>query len=94
MKFSIEIQYKDYRYGRFGGINHEDKAQTDRNGNKIGHGGDVYYMCLRTNYGNSFASVFSGRWMPGPKPSTLRNRNPGTVPEIAQCILVSPRGFA
>ncbi len=44
-------EYQDYFYGRFDGINHEDEAQTDRNGNKIGHGGDVYYMCPGTNYG-------------------------------------------
>ena len=43
-------EYQDYLYGRFDGINHEDEAQTDRNGNKIGHGGDVYYMCPGTNY--------------------------------------------
>jgi hypothetical protein len=44
-------QYQDYLYGRFDGINHEDEAQTDHNGHKIGHGGDVYYMCPGTNYG-------------------------------------------
>ena len=44
-------EYQDYLYGRFDGINHEDEAQTDREGNKIGHGGDVYYMCPGTNYG-------------------------------------------
>jgi hypothetical protein len=44
-------EYQDYLYGRFDGINHEDEAQTERNGNKIGHGGDVYYMCPGTNYG-------------------------------------------
>jgi hypothetical protein len=44
-------EYQDYLYGRFDGINHEDEAQTDRDGNKIGHGGDVYYMCPGTNYG-------------------------------------------
>ena len=38
-------EYQDYLYGRFDGINHEDEAQTERNGNKMGHGGDVYYMC-------------------------------------------------
>ena len=43
--------YQDYLYGRFDGINHEDEAQTDRAGNKISHGGDVYYMCPGTNYG-------------------------------------------
>jgi len=44
-------QYQDYLYGRFDGINHEDEAQTDRAGNKISHGGDVYYMSPGTNYG-------------------------------------------
>jgi hypothetical protein len=43
--------YQDYLYGRFDGINHEDEAQTDAAGNKISHGGDVYYMCPGTNYG-------------------------------------------
>ena len=49
-------QYQDYLYGRFDGTNHEDEVQTDRNGNKIGHGGDVYYMCPGENYGE-FLSV-------------------------------------
>jgi hypothetical protein len=44
-------QYQDYLYGRFDGINHEDEAQTDRAGQKVSHGGDVYYMCPGTNYG-------------------------------------------
>jgi hypothetical protein len=44
-------QYQDYLYGRFDGVNHEDEAQTDRQGNKVSHGGDVYYMCPGTNYG-------------------------------------------
>jgi len=43
--------YQDYLYGRFDGVNHEDEAQTDRAGNKVSHGGDVYYMCPGTNYG-------------------------------------------
>ncbi len=43
--------YQDYLYGRFDGVNHEDEAQTDRQGNKISHGGDVYYMSPGTNYG-------------------------------------------
>ncbi|HOW65498.1 MAG TPA: hypothetical protein P5186_03180 [Candidatus Paceibacterota bacterium] len=43
--------YQDYLYGRFDGINHEDEAQTERNGKKISHGGDVYYMCPGENYG-------------------------------------------
>ena len=44
-------EYQDYLYGRFDGVNHEDNAQTDRQGHKIGHGGDVYYMCPAENYG-------------------------------------------
>lgn len=43
--------YQDYTYGRFDGTNHMDEAQTERNGKKIGHGGDVYYMCPGENYG-------------------------------------------
>jgi hypothetical protein len=43
--------YQDYLYGRFDGINHEDEAQTERTGNKISHGGDIYYMCPGTNFG-------------------------------------------
>ncbi len=43
--------YQDYLYGRFDGINHEDEAQTERDGRKISHGGDVYYMCPGTNFG-------------------------------------------
>ncbi len=48
--------YQDYLYGRFDGVNHEDEAQTERNGKKISHGGDVYYMCPGTNFGK-FLSV-------------------------------------
>lgn len=44
-------QYQDYLYGRFDGINHEDEAQMEKNGHKVSHGGDVYYMCPGTNYG-------------------------------------------
>lgn len=44
-------QYQDYLYGRFDGKNHEDNAQTDRQGRKISHGGDVYYMCPAENFG-------------------------------------------
>jgi hypothetical protein len=46
--------YQDYLYGRYDGVNHEDEAQTDRQGNKISHGGDVYYMCPGENYGRYF----------------------------------------
>ncbi len=44
-------EYQDYMYGRFDGINHEDEAQTRANGEKIGHGGDVYYMSPGKDYG-------------------------------------------
>ncbi|MDR3689103.1 MAG: hypothetical protein P4L46_06965 [Fimbriimonas sp.] len=44
-------EYQDYLYGRFDGINHEDEAQTNRQGDKIGHGGDVYYMSPGIGYG-------------------------------------------
>ena len=43
--------YQDYFYGRWDGVNHEDTAQTDRQGNKISHGGDVYYMVPPESYG-------------------------------------------
>ena len=43
--------YQDYLYGRFDGVNHEDEAQTLRDGQKRSHGGDVYYMCPGINYG-------------------------------------------
>lgn len=49
-------EYQDYYYGRFDGVNHEDEAQTKSNGEKIGHGGDVYYMSPGVNYGK-FLSV-------------------------------------
>jgi hypothetical protein len=43
--------YQDYLYGRWDGTNHEDEAQTRKSGEKIGHGGDVFYMSPGTNYG-------------------------------------------
>jgi hypothetical protein len=43
--------YQDYLYGRFDGVNHVDEAQTDRDGNVISHGGDVYYMSPGENFG-------------------------------------------
>jgi len=48
-------QYQDYYYGRWDGINHEDEAQTRKSGEKVGHGGDVYYMSPGSNYGNYLA---------------------------------------
>ena len=44
-------EYQDYLYGRFDGKNHEDEAQTERDGKKISHGGDVYYMSPGESYG-------------------------------------------
>jgi hypothetical protein len=43
--------YQDYIEGHFDGVKHDDEIQTDRNGNRHGHGGNVYYMCPGTNYG-------------------------------------------
>jgi hypothetical protein len=48
-------EYQDYLYGRWDGINHENEAQTRDNGEKIGHGGDVYYMSPGKNYGKYLA---------------------------------------
>ncbi len=48
-------EYQDYYFGRWDGINHEDEAQTRANGEKIGHGGDVYYMSPGANYGKYLA---------------------------------------
>lgn len=44
-------EYQDYLYGRFDGLSHEDEAQTRRDGSKISHGGDVYYMSPGPDYG-------------------------------------------
>ena len=48
-------EYQDYLYGRFDGTNHEDEAQTERNGKKISHGRDVYYMSPGKGYGTYLA---------------------------------------
>ena len=48
-------EYQNYLYGRFDGVNHEDEAQTERNGRKISHGRDVYYMSPGINYGKFLA---------------------------------------
>jgi hypothetical protein len=49
-------EYQDYLYGRWDGIDHEDEAQTEKSGEKHGHGGDVYYMSPGKDYGNYLAS--------------------------------------
>jgi len=44
--------YQDYLYGKYDGSNHVDEVQTDRDGKLDSHGGNVYYMCPSTNFGN------------------------------------------
>jgi hypothetical protein len=44
-------EYQDYLFGRFDGKNHEDEAQTTRDGRRLGHGKDVYYMAPGPTYG-------------------------------------------
>ncbi len=44
-------EYQDYLFGRFDGKNHEDEAQTTREGRRLGHGKDVYYMSPGPTYG-------------------------------------------
>ena len=48
-------EYQDYVYGRWDGKNHEDEAQTRANGEKIGHGRDVWYMSPGPDYGKYLA---------------------------------------
>jgi hypothetical protein len=50
-------EYQDYLFGRFDGKNHEDEAQTTRDGRKLGHGKDVYYMCPGPTYGQYLSSL-------------------------------------
>ena len=75
-------EYQDYLYGRFDGVNHEDEAQTDRNGKVIGHGGDVYYMCPARTTASSSASASSARWTPEPRRSIWRSRSSGCAAAI------------
>ncbi len=42
--------YQDYLYGRFDGKRHLDDAQMNRRGERISHGGDVYYMVPTKSY--------------------------------------------
>lgn len=44
--------YADYLEGKYDGKEHWDEVQTDLAGRLHGHGGDVYYMCPSTNFGN------------------------------------------
>ena len=44
-------EYQDYYFGRWDGRNREDEAQRMKNGEIIGHGGDVYYISPGEDYG-------------------------------------------
>ncbi len=44
-------EYQDYLYGRWDGTPHLDEVQTESNGHRIGHGGDVFYFCPSESYG-------------------------------------------
>lgn len=44
-------EYQDYYFGKWDGKHREDEAQTMKNGEIIGHGGDVYYMSPGEDYG-------------------------------------------
>jgi hypothetical protein len=44
-------EYQDYYFGRWDGKNREDEAQRMKNGEIIGHGGDVYYIAPGEDYG-------------------------------------------
>ncbi len=48
-------EYQDYTFGRWDGKNHEDEAQTRADGERIGHGKDVYYMSPGKEYGKYLA---------------------------------------
>jgi hypothetical protein len=50
-------EYQDYLFGRFDGKNHEDEAQTTRDGRRLGHGKDVYYMSPGPTYGAYLSSL-------------------------------------
>ena len=50
-------EYQDYLFGRFDGKNHEDEAQTTRDGRRLGHGKDVYYMAPGPTYGAYLSSL-------------------------------------
>jgi hypothetical protein len=44
-------EYQEYYFGRWDGKNREDEGQRMKNGEVIGHGGDVYYMSPGEDYG-------------------------------------------
>ncbi len=44
-------EYQDYYFGRWDGKHREDEAQQMKSGERIGHGGDVYYISPGEDYG-------------------------------------------
>lgn len=44
--------YQDYQDGRYDGTRHDDEIQTQKNGDLMCHGGDVYYWVPTEAYGN------------------------------------------
>ena len=76
--------YQDYLYGKFDGKRHVDKAQTDRWGNVISHGGDVYYMCPGPTFGDYLAQRVLAAIEAEARPSTWKNRNSGRGPVTAR----------
>ena len=77
-------EYQDYLYGRFDGTNHEDEAQTERDGHKIGHGGDVYYMCPGENYGKFLCVECIAANVARPQGRSLRDDDRGQLLEHHQ----------
>ena len=45
-------QYGDFYHGRFDGKDHMPDVQTNKAGEKRGHGGDQYYICPTVPYGD------------------------------------------
>ena len=50
-------EYQEYLFGRFDGKQHVDEAQTTRDGRRLGHGKDVYYMAPGPTYGAYLSSL-------------------------------------
>jgi hypothetical protein len=44
-------EYQDYYFGRWDGKHREGEIQTMKNGERIGHGGDVFYISPGDDYG-------------------------------------------
>ena len=77
--------YQDYLYGRFDGKKHVDEAQTDRWGNVISHGGDVYYMCPGPTFGDyPCPERAGGASTQARRRSTWKSRSSGRVPVMAR----------